>query len=84
MIFHGFIAELAYNLTADAVKKQKGLQTRVYIQASDPVSQVMENIKLSSNKESCKHYFVIVKVSLTNFASYWDQLCSSKILCWSS
>lgn len=53
--------ELAYNLTADAVKKQKGLQTRVYIQASDPVSQVMENIKLSSNKESCKHYFVIVK-----------------------
>ncbi|XP_069776413.1 integrin alpha-9 isoform X3 [Narcine bancroftii] len=53
--------ELAYNLTADAVKKEKGLQARVYIQAHEPVNQVMENIKLSSKRESCKHYFVIVK-----------------------
>ncbi|XP_078254019.1 integrin alpha-9 [Rhinoraja longicauda] len=53
--------ELAYNLTVDTVKKEKGLQSRVYIQASDPVSHVMENIKLSSKKESCKHYFVFVK-----------------------
>ncbi|XP_067888385.1 integrin alpha-9 isoform X2 [Heterodontus francisci] len=53
--------ELIYNLTADAVKKEKGLQARVYIYASEPVSQVMEKIELSSRKESCKHYFVIVK-----------------------
>ncbi|XP_048451584.1 integrin alpha-9-like [Rhincodon typus] len=54
--------ELIYNLTADALKKQKGLQARVYIYASEPVSQIMEKIELSSRKESCKHYFVIVKV----------------------
>ncbi|XP_072427145.1 integrin alpha-9 [Chiloscyllium punctatum] len=53
--------ELIYNLTADALKKQKGLQARVYIYASEPMSQVMEKIELSSRKESCKHYFVIVK-----------------------
>ncbi|GCB75381.1 hypothetical protein scyTo_0015312 [Scyliorhinus torazame] len=55
--------ELIYNLTADAVKKVKGLQARVYIHANEPMSQVMEKIELSSSKESCKHYFVIVKVS---------------------
>ncbi|XP_067837474.1 integrin alpha-9 [Heptranchias perlo] len=53
--------ELIYNLTADAVKKEKGLQARVYIYANEPMSQVMEKIELSSWKESCKHYFVIVK-----------------------
>uniref|UniRef100_UPI00398E4435 integrin alpha-9 isoform X2 n=1 Tax=Pristiophorus japonicus TaxID=55135 RepID=UPI00398E4435 len=53
--------ELIYNLTADTVKKEKGLQARVYIYASEPMSQVMEKIELSSRKESCKHYFVIVK-----------------------
>ncbi|XP_060678907.1 integrin alpha-9 [Hemiscyllium ocellatum] len=53
--------ELIYNLTADALKKQKGLQARVYIYASEPMSQVMEKIELSSRKESCKRYFVIVK-----------------------
>ncbi|XP_072119218.1 integrin alpha-9 [Mobula birostris] len=53
--------ELVYNLTADVVKKEKGLQTRVYIRANEPVSQVMEMIGLTSKKESCKHYFVVVK-----------------------
>ncbi|XP_072908552.1 integrin alpha-9 [Hemitrygon akajei] len=53
--------ELVYNLTADVVKKEKGLQTRVYIRANEPVSQVTEKIGLTSKMESCKHYFVVVK-----------------------
>uniref|UniRef100_A0A4W3I737 Integrin, alpha 9 n=1 Tax=Callorhinchus milii TaxID=7868 RepID=A0A4W3I737_CALMI len=53
--------ELIYNLTADTVKKERGLQSRVYISASEPVSQVTEKIELSSKKERCERYFVIVK-----------------------
>uniref|UniRef100_A0A4W3IVD4 Integrin, alpha 9 n=1 Tax=Callorhinchus milii TaxID=7868 RepID=A0A4W3IVD4_CALMI len=54
--------ELIYNLTADTVKKERGLQSRVYISASEPVSQVTEKIELSSKKERCERYFVIREV----------------------